>query len=94
MTNLLGDINIANIFYKSTSILKDWQTQEPEILDPGAIEVPNASIGVLQILRTWADMHVHSSSLRQPPAAEVSHPFKDQMECILLCVPRDQSHIS
>jgi hypothetical protein len=24
----------------------------------------------------------------------VSHPFKDQMECILLCVPRDQSHIS
>jgi hypothetical protein len=25
---------------------------------------------------------------------KLSHPFKDQMECILLCVPRDQSHIS
>jgi hypothetical protein len=24
----------------------------------------------------------------------LSHPFNDQMECILLCVPRDQSHIS
>jgi hypothetical protein len=24
----------------------------------------------------------------------VSHPFNDQMECIFLCVPRDQSHIS
>jgi hypothetical protein len=24
----------------------------------------------------------------------VSHPFNDQMECILLCMPRDQSHIS
>jgi hypothetical protein len=24
----------------------------------------------------------------------MSHPFNDQMECILLCVPRDQSHIS
>jgi hypothetical protein len=24
----------------------------------------------------------------------VSHPFNDQMECIPLCVPRDQSHIS
>jgi hypothetical protein len=23
----------------------------------------------------------------------VSHPFTDQMECIPLCVPRDQSHI-
>jgi ribonuclease HI len=27
-------------------------------------------------------------------AKAVSHPFNDQMECILLCVPRDQSHIS
>jgi hypothetical protein len=25
---------------------------------------------------------------------DVSHPFIDQMECIPLCVPRDQSHIS
>jgi hypothetical protein len=24
----------------------------------------------------------------------LSHPFNDQIECILLCVPRDQSHIS
>jgi hypothetical protein len=24
----------------------------------------------------------------------LSHPFKNQVECILLCVPRDQSHIS
>jgi hypothetical protein len=24
----------------------------------------------------------------------MSHPFKDQMECIILCVLRDQSHIS
>jgi hypothetical protein len=25
---------------------------------------------------------------------KLSHPFNDQMECIPLCVPRDQSHIS
>jgi hypothetical protein len=24
----------------------------------------------------------------------LSHPFNDQIECILLCVPTDQSHIS
>jgi hypothetical protein len=24
----------------------------------------------------------------------LSHPFNDQIECILLCVPRDQTHIS
>jgi hypothetical protein len=28
------------------------------------------------------------------PLHLVSHPFNDQMECILLCVPRDKSHIS
>jgi hypothetical protein len=27
-------------------------------------------------------------------AYAMSHPFNDQMECIPLCAPRDQSHIS
>jgi hypothetical protein len=38
--------------------------------------------GVAGILRGWSSL------------AEVSHPFNDQMECILLYMPRDQSHIS
>jgi hypothetical protein len=45
---------------------------------------------------------IHSRSMRPamsscvglPEYRLLSHPFNDQMECILLCVPRDQSHIS
>jgi hypothetical protein len=34
------------------------------------------------------------TTIKKVRSDNVSHPFNDQMECILLCVPRDQSHIN
>jgi hypothetical protein len=51
---------------------------------------PNSVLFIgLGCVGTWENPHPLANG-----TGGMSHPFNDQMEYILLCVPRDQSHVS
>jgi hypothetical protein len=69
------------VMRNKTRLVAQGYTQV-EGLDYDETYAPVTRLEAIRILLAYACAH------------NMSHPFIDQMECIPLCVPRDQSHIS